>query len=119
VTVEMPIVCVTDAAGLGTLGVVITPCAKMVIDSSTNDSTATDLRMDSFSISCVFKVKEQINVHLIKTRFIHNWQTVIVIVKRPEKRFEYFKMWIRGKYLPYWFTVMRPRFTTCILITVF
>jgi hypothetical protein len=33
VTVEIPIVCVTAAAGLGVRGVVITPCACNTVDT--------------------------------------------------------------------------------------
>jgi hypothetical protein len=44
----MPIVCVTEAAGLGVLGVVITPCA-LLVEMSAVKSTA-HKKVDSFSI---------------------------------------------------------------------
>jgi len=59
-------VCVTDAAGLGTRGVVITPCANDVVKSSTKNSSATDFVVYNFSISCVLN-KEKINLLRLKT----------------------------------------------------
>ena len=51
VTVEMPIVWETIAAGLGTRGVVITPCAYKLVDTNIINNTRIKLIADSFSIT--------------------------------------------------------------------
>ena len=66
VTVEMPMVCVTDAAGLGTRGEVITPCAKDVVKSSRKSSVAADVVVYDFSISCVLN-EQKLNLLRLKT----------------------------------------------------
>ena len=72
-------VCVTDAAGLGTRGEVITPCAKDVVKSSRKSSVAADVVVYNFSISCVLN-KEKINLLRLKNTWrLYYRQTEIII----------------------------------------
>ena len=67
-TVEIPIVCVTAAAGLGVRGVVITPCANTVVKTGRKNNVATVLWINIF-ISCVLS-EENINLLRLKTRLV-------------------------------------------------
>jgi hypothetical protein len=82
VTVEIPIVCVTDAAGLGVRGVVITPCENSADDTSVIDNTEANRNIDSFGISCVFKVRNDTIYILQKTQINFYLQTVTLHVER-------------------------------------
>ena len=57
VTVEIPIVCVTVAAGLGVRGVVI-PWLLKDVEANAVNSTSIDFAVNSFGIAYFLKIKK-------------------------------------------------------------
>jgi hypothetical protein len=57
VTVEIPIVCVTVAAGLGVRGVVI-PWLFKDVETNVVNKTSMDIAFNSFGIACFLKIKK-------------------------------------------------------------